>query len=274
MAVAPALRWAVVAVPLADAVLAVTGVLDVRTAVVVGLALEVLLAGVIVAELVAFRRGYRRARAAGVPRSTAASAGLTAALPAPIVWFLRAEAGIAHALWRAVRRRSRPDGGTALPYTDRIAVMLWTTVGIGVVETAVVHLLVPWPTLRWVLLVLSGYGLLWLVGLVCSLRQHPHVLGDAELVLRFAHLRGTRVPLDGLVAARRDVRTGHRHNVERLGGTLSLSVAGETSVELAFDPPVEVEVRGGSGRYDTVRFFADDPRAAVRLLGERLTARR
>jgi hypothetical protein len=276
MAVVRALRWAVVAVPLADVVLALTGVLDARTAVTAGLVLEVLLAGVVAAEVGAFRRGYRRARAAGGGRSAAASAGLAAALPAPVAWFLRAEAGTARALWRAVRRHARTDDpdDVVLPYTDRIAVMLWTTVGLGVVETVVVHLLVPWPALRWVLLALSGYGLLWVAGLACSLRQHPHVVRADELVLRFAHLRATRVPLAGLASARRDVRTGHRHNVERLGGTLSLSVAGETSVELAFDPPVEVAVRGRVGRYERLRFFADDPRTAARLLGARLSARR
>jgi hypothetical protein len=263
-------RCAVVVVPLVDLLLAVTGLLDARTALAVEGALEVLLAGVVAAELLAFRRGYRRVRGAGGARSAAASAGLAAALPAPVAWFLRAEAGTARALWWAVRRRRDvgPDD-VALQYTDRIAVMLWTTVGLGAVETTVVHLLVPWPSVRWVLLALSGYGLLWGVGLAFSLRQHPHLLRGEELLLRFAHFRSTPVPLAGLVAARLDVRTGCRHNVERLGETLSLSVAGETSVELAFDPYVEVGIRGRVERFSRVRFFADDPRAAVRLLGER-----
>jgi hypothetical protein len=272
----PLLRWAVVVVPVMDAALALGGLLSARTAVVAGVALEVVLGAVVAAEMLAFRRGYRSSRDAGGPRAAAASAGLAAALPGPVVWFLRAEAGTARALWAAVRRRR--DVGpedVPLPYADRIGVMLWTTVGLGVLESAVVHLLVPWPTLRWLLLALSVYGLLWVVGLACSLRQHPHVLRDGELLLRFAHLRTTRVPLAGLVTARRDVRTGHRHNVERLGVTLSLSVAGETSVELVFDPPVEVEVRGHAERHARVRFFADDPRAAVRVLGERgVSARR
>jgi hypothetical protein len=275
VAVARVLRWAAVAVPLADAVLALTGVLDARTAVVAGLALEVLLAGVVAVEVLAFRRGYRRARAGGAARPAAASVGLAAALPAPVVWFLRSEAGIARALWRAVRRRRAvEDGDVELPYTDRIGVLLWTTAGLGAVETTVVHLLVPWPAVRWVLLGLSVYGLLWVVGLALSLRQHPHVLRGGVLLLRFAHFRSTPVPLATLTGARRDVRTGHAHNVEWTDGALSLSVAGETSVELAFDPPVEVAVRGLSAAVARVRFFADDPRAAVRLLGERVVSGR
>src|SRR5436305_2010972 len=113
-------------------------------------------------------------------------------------WPLLSWAWIARALWRAVRgRRDVGPGDVPLPYTDRIGLMLWTTVGLGVLETALVHLLVRQPTVRWVLLAVSLYGLLWLVGLACSLRQHLLLLDDGALVLRFAHLPSTRVPLTG-----------------------------------------------------------------------------
>src|SRR4051795_7874380 len=67
-------RWAVVVVPLVEVVLVVTGVLELRTGVVVGLALEALLAGVVVAEAIAFRRAYRRARGARLAGGVAAKA--------------------------------------------------------------------------------------------------------------------------------------------------------------------------------------------------------
>jgi hypothetical protein len=56
-------RWLAVLVPLAEIVLVVSGFLDVRTAVLVGVVLEVLLAVVVVGEVAVFRRAYRRARA-------------------------------------------------------------------------------------------------------------------------------------------------------------------------------------------------------------------
>lgn len=260
-------RWAVVVVPLVEVVLVVTGVLELRTGVVVGLALEALLAGVVVAEAIAFRRAYRRVRAAGASRAVAVSAGLAAALPAPVAWFLRTEGGIVRSLWWAARgRRAVEPDDVELRYTDRIGVLLWTTFGLGIVETAAVHLLVPWPTARWVLLAVSLYGLLWVLGLAFSLRQHPHVLRGDELLLRFGHFRTTRVPLAGLAGVRRDVRTEHKRNIELDAGTLALSVAGETTVELTFSSDVAVAVRDRAAHVQRVRFFADDPRAAVRLL--------
>lgn len=264
------LRWAAIVLPLVDVVLVATRLLDARVGLGVGFAFEILFAGVVVAEAVAFRRAYRRARSAGCGRANALSAGLSAALPAPVVWFLSTEAGILRALWWGVRRRRAVEpADVVLPYTDRIGVMLWMTAGLGAVESAAVHLLVPWATVRWVLLGLSVYGLLWVVGLTFSLRQHPHVVRGSELLLRFGHFRTTRVSLTGLVGARRDIRTGHKHNVEIHEETLSLSVAGETSVELAFNPAAEVEVRGRIVRVTRVRFFADDPRTALRPLRER-----
>lgn len=267
------LRWAVIVLPVVDLLLVATGLLDPHVGLAAGLILEVLVAGMVVAEGIAFRRAYRQARSAEGSRAGAVSAGLSAALPPPVAWFLRTEAGIVRALWWAVRRRRAVEAADiVLPYTDRIDVLLWTTAGLGVVETAAVHVLVPWATVRWVLLGLSAYGLLWVTGLACSLRQHPHVVRGGELLLRFGHFRTTRVPLAGLVGARRDVRTGHGRNVEISEGTLSLSVAGETAVELAFDPAAAAEVRGRTEHVTRVRFFADDPRTAVRLLRQRVAS--
>ena len=60
--------------------------------------------------------------------------------------------------------------------------------------------------------------------------------------------------------------TGHRRNIETDGDALTLSVAGETNVELRFEPLVEVPVKGGLHRVERTCFFADDPRAACRVL--------
>jgi hypothetical protein len=123
--------------------------------------------------------------------------------------------------------------------------------------------------LRWTLLALSAYGLLWVVALAFSLRQHPHLVGSDGLVVRFGHFWATRIPLDELISARQNVRVDHRRNIELAAGVASFSVAGETNVEAFFAPDVLVEVRGRFAQVSRVRFFADDPSAAVRLLLDR-----
>ncbi|MFW3170126.1 hypothetical protein [Geodermatophilus sp. CPCC 206100] len=178
---------------------------------------------------------------------------------------VRSEAGIARALRNGVRGRAPASGGAvALPYAGRFGVVVGGMVAIGAVELGVVHLLLPWPAVRWALFVLGVYALVWAVGFGLTLRQHPHLLRGADLVLRFGHFRSTVVPLQGLVGARRAVDAQHRRNVVLEGDRLALSVLGETNVELRFDPPVQVP--GQPRPVARVAFFADDPAAAVREL--------
>src|SRR3954469_25039010 len=94
-------RWIAVLVAVAEVGLVLSGVLDVRTAVVVGVALEALLAVVVVGEVAAFHRAYRRARAAGGSRSAAAEAGFRAAWPPALISLASAEIGLWRALWWA-----------------------------------------------------------------------------------------------------------------------------------------------------------------------------
>ncbi|WP_448611313.1 hypothetical protein [Geodermatophilus sp. URMC 60] len=264
----PTVRWLALVVPLADVALVLTGVLSLRTGIVVALVLEALFAVVLVVEAAAFRRAYRAVRRDGGSRRTGAVAGAEAVWPPVVVRLARAEAGVLRALWWAVRRRSAVGpGDVPLPYAGRFRLVLGALTVLGALETAVVHVLLPWETARWVLLAVSVYALVWVLGSGLSLFQHPHLLRDDELVLRFGHLRTVAVPLAGLVAVRRSVESEHGKTLLRDGDRLVLSVMGDTDVELRFDPPVHVD--GQDEPVARVAFWADDPRDVVRLLRER-----
>ncbi len=235
-----AARWLVVAVPLVRVALVLTGLLSLRTGIVVALVLEALLAVVLVVEAAASRRAYRAARRAGGSRRAGLVAGAEAVWPPVVLRLVRAEAGVVRALVWAVRRRSAVGPGEVpLPYAGRFRLVLGAVTALGVLETAVVHVL-PWETARWVLLAVSLYALVRVLGSGLSLFQRPHLLREDELVLRSGHLRAVVVPL---------------------------AVMGDTDVELRFDPPVDVAGQGEP--VARVAFWVDDPRAVVRLLRER-----
>ncbi|MGY1679650.1 hypothetical protein [Geodermatophilus sp. SYSU D01176] len=154
-----------------------------------------------------------------------------------------------------------------LPYAGRIRLVLGALTVLGALETVVVHVLLPWETARWVLLAVSLYALVWVLGSGLSLLQHPHLIRDDALVLRFGHLHAIAVPLAGLVAVRRSVEAEHERVLVREEDRLVLSVMGDTDVELPFDPPVHVA--GQDEPVGRVAFWADDPHAVVRLLRHR-----
>ena len=158
-------------------------------------------------------------------------------------------------------------GEVPLPYAGRFRLVLGAVTALGVLETAVVHVLLPWEVARWVLLAVSVYALVWVLGSGLSLFQHPHLLRGDELVLRFGHLRSVVVPLAGLVGVRRSVESEHGKVLLRDGDRLVLSVMGDTDVELRFDPPVQVT--GQVEPVTRVALWADDPQAVVRLLRDR-----
>jgi hypothetical protein len=183
---------------------------------------------------------------------------------------VQAEIGLWRTLWWAARGKVGigPDT-TPVRYADRFGVVLWGLSAVGLVELLVVHLLIPWPVARWVLFVLGVYALVWFVAFALSLRQHPHLLRENEMVLRFGHFRSVRIPIDGLAGVRAGAVSGHKRTVVLGDGRLVLSVMGDTNVELRFDPGVDVEVQERTHTVQRVAFWADDPRTTTAFLRDR-----
>jgi hypothetical protein len=188
-------------------------------------------------------------------------------VPSGVRRFARSQAGLARALGWALRGRA--DVGptdVALPYNGLDRAVLWTISVLGVLETAIVHVLVSWPVLRWTLLVVSVYGLVAFVAFHFTMRQHPHLLRGDVLVLRFGHFRSARVPLDSLASVARNVDNTHTRNVALAGDGLVVSFMGGTNVELRFSPDALVELDGQEHPVSRVSFQAEDPRTVTTLL--------
>jgi hypothetical protein len=180
---------------------------------------------------------------------------------------VRSQLGLIRALWWALRGREDVDPhDVALRYDVLDRAVLWTICALGVLEVVVVHVLVSWPPLRWTLFVVGIYGLLAFLGFFLSLGQHPHLLRDGALVLRFGHFHAARVPLDSLVSVRRIVVNGHRKNVAVEGDGLVVACMGETRVELRFSPAAVVDVDGRAHAVSRVSFLVDDPDTVTALL--------
>ncbi len=182
--------------------------------------------------------------------------------------------GLARSLLLRLRRRQDvPPGAQPIAYGRDERVTGAAMLAVSVVELVAVHLLLPWPTVRLVLLVVSALGCVLLVALQADTAVRPHVLGGGALRLRAGSAVDVGVPLDAIagVALR---RADAPRRVVLDGDVLALGSGGQTQVELALSRPLAVRAGRVGGTVQVVRFSADDPLAALRAVRAGCEARR
>ena len=176
-------------------------------------------------------------------------------------------------LWLRLRgHRDVPPGATALARGRDERVTGTAVLVAGLVELVAVHLLLPWPTVRLVLLVVSAYGCVLLLALLADSVVRPHVLADGELRLRGLGGLDVRVPLTAVVSAA-PRRADASSWLALEGEVLLLGSGGQTQVEVVLAQPVTLRAGRVEGAVRCVRFAVDDPAAAVAALRARSAAR-
>ncbi|MGP3953860.1 hypothetical protein [Streptomyces sp. 7N604] len=229
---------------------------------------EAMVACLLVAEAVAVGGLYRRARREGGGRSAAVREAMRTAVP-PLVRRLivhEARAVASLALWLARRRDGVRRSDHAADYAAAQASTMFLLVFAALIETAVLAVLIPWPAVHLLLLLLDGYGVLFVVALHASCVVRPHVIrADGSLRVRYGALFDLYVPADLVAAARVDRRYPEGRIIVVDGdGRLDVAVGGLTSVTVELTRPITV-VRplGRRAKARVLHFHADDPRAAV-----------
>jgi hypothetical protein len=184
------------------------------------------------------------------------------------------ETGIWRSLYRWVARRPAAAGGEPFPYAGAVTPVLWAFIVVSAIEVPVVHLRMPWEVVRRVALVLGAYGVVWMIGMLASMRVHPHVVEPAGLRVRYGFAVDVLVPWERIAEVRYRMRAleGVRSiQVHGDGDTrvLSLGVGSQTTVDVVLREPVLLPVRQAAGEpVAQLRLHADDPRRLVTRLRE------
>jgi len=174
-------------------------------------------------------------------------------------------------LVRWVCRRPDLGGHDDVPFTYARSVtpVMWLWIFASGTEVAVVHILVPWDGVRIALLVVGIWGLVWMVGLLASLRVYPHVLGRATLRVRHGASHSITLPWDAIASVthnRKDldssVWTLQQRETEH-GVDLQVGVSGQVNVHARLREPTTVSTAKGPMEIVELSFFADEPRALV-----------
>ncbi len=262
-------RWVAPAVVVAEVCLVWGGVFGPGEAVAVGLLVELLLAGIVLTEFALAGRAYKASRARGADGQEALDRALAAVLPSPVARAVGLEFGLFRALWLWIRRKpDTPAGYAVLTYGSEIKPVMWAMVFLVPLEIGAVEFLVPWSGVRVVLLVISVYGTLWVLGFVAALSVRPHVVGGGRMVLRFAHFVRIEIPLAHVESVRMSRHSGYRRAVQIHDGVLAMPISDSTTLSVTLREPCPVAPKPGKPPQDVreVRFAVDSPREAVRIL--------
>lgn len=173
-------------------------------------------------------------------------------------------------LWLWVRRRRHgvPPGAVAVSYSRAQTSTMAMFLVVSIVELVAVELLLraigapAW--LRHAILLLDAYGVLIALAVIAATVTRPHVVGTDEVRVRYAAFLDVRVPRR-LVTGVRQVRNYNEQGTILVDGdVLVVSAISQTNLVIELAEPVRV-VRplGRIAQVRTVRFFADDPAAAM-----------
>jgi hypothetical protein len=195
-------------------------------------------------------------------------------------WLVRLEIGIWRSLFLLAARRvpGRGPGVGTFPYAKEVSPLLYAFIGVSALELVVLHLILPWATVRTIALVLSLWGLLWMIGFLASLRVFPHLVGPDGLRVRYGTSVDVRVPWEAVA----DVRSvKHRLSTGKTvqvlpaeeGDAVHVAVLKRTRVDVVLQRPTTLVLPDGPREVTAVRLDADDPKAFVAAVRERLAER-
>ena len=194
-------------------------------------------------------------------------------------WLVVLEIGIWRSLFLWVTRRvsGQGPGVEAFSYAKQLTPLIAVFIFVSAIELPVVHILLPWDTVRLVVDVLSVWGLLWMVGMLASVRVFPHLLDEAGLRIRYGTTVDIRVPWDAVAAVtsrRGSVATGKSVHVDdgADGTVASVPVMKLTRVEIELHHPTTLDLPDGPVEgVGALRCYADDPAAFVAAARERIS---
>jgi hypothetical protein len=194
-------------------------------------------------------------------------------------WAVRLEVSLYVALVRWVTRRPAvPAGTTPVGYGQLVAPMMGLWIFASALEVPLVHVLTPWEGLRIFLLVVSVWGLVWMVGMYAAIRTYPHLLDEDGIRIRSGTMVDVRVRWESVRELRYDERTlpSSIRSFQRTGPEdacqLHVAMGARTNVTAELAGSTPVRTAHGEEEVVSVSFWVDEPRAFVRDALQRLGA--
>lgn len=165
-------------------------------------------------------------------------------------------------LWSLTKifiRPASPAGADAHPGYKNLRTVVTLIVVLVIVESIVIHLAVPSQFWRILLLVLSIYALLLLIGFYTSIKVNPHLLTPRGLEIRRGHRFVCEIPWENLARAKKAGPGQGGDIIINEDGEARLPVLSEVNVRLEMEPLVLAEdLHKGRVYVTAVEIYCDD----------------
>jgi hypothetical protein len=198
------------------------------------------------------------------------------ALPPKILFVAKHEIGMLAGIMRLIRGKvDIPQGAITIKHSQQIRQLVMVLLVVSIIEIVAVELLVPWEIVRVVVLILSIYGLRWMIGFWASTIVYPHYVTDDELVLRFSYFHTITVPLGNVVGMSANNQSASENKTVTLGGdALALNVMGETNFRLEINDSTGVlhNMHTLQDQIRCIRFQTDDQKVAHSSITRKLSS--
>lgn len=166
-------------------------------------------------------------------------------------------------------KRKTPPGAAWFGYSKGAMTFPAVMIGVSLVELVIVHILVRWPWLQLVMLVVTAWGVLFILGYFASRIVYPHFITDGTLHLRWGHQTVLTTPLANVTAVAPHVNHAHAQpGIE--SERLILTQFQSTNVLIRFADPVAASAPVSRKHLPTdfhateVQLHVDDPEALLR----------
>jgi hypothetical protein len=190
---------------------------------------------------------------------------------------IRYEVRLWIALFRWIFRRPAPipPGSVRFHYSGAVLAILIAFLVVSALEIPILHLLLPWATVRIVSLAVGCYGLFWMFGLLATMRVYPHLVGDEGIRIRNSITMDLPIAWGDVRAVRSRGRSLPPEGKTQFeDGVLSFGMAGGTTVDIVLERPLTLPVEKTRGEPVTeIRFHADTPDDLVAAATAHLTAK-
>ncbi|WP_154402559.1 hypothetical protein [Nocardioides speluncae] len=161
------------------------------------------------------------------------------------------------------RRPAVPHGSRRFTYHKLVTPVLALWIFASAAEIPLFHVITPWASVRILLLAISVWGLLWMLGYFASLRVYPHSASDTTLTVRSGALTRIDLPweaIESVKQTRRDIE-GRSARVE--DETLLLPINGQVNVLVTLRAERDLRLPRRTVTATKVALWADDPKDLV-----------